>query len=152
MGETMTKNENFKRFKFLEHTADVYIAAYGRTLEEAYANAGVALFEVMTDTSKVDSKVCEKIEVEGFDKQSLLYNWLEELLYLFEVKNLVFSKIRVQSISKKNDTFILTAEAWGEPFDPQKHEQRTLVKAVTYSLMEISEENGKYVVKFVLDI
>jgi len=148
----MAQNEDFKRFEFLEHTADVYIAAYGRTLEEAYANAGIALFEVMTDTSKVDPKICEKIEVEGFDYQSLLYNWLEELLYLFEVKSLVFSKINVHSITKRSSGFSLSAEAWGETFDPQRHEQRTLVKAVTYSLMEISKVNGKYVVKFVLDI
>ena len=62
-----------KRFEFLPHTADVYIAAYGRTLEEAFANAALAMFEVMTDTSRVEPRVSKRVRVEGFDLESLLY-------------------------------------------------------------------------------
>ncbi|HDI75102.1 MAG TPA: archease, partial [Thermoprotei archaeon] len=113
-----------------------------------------AFFEVMTDTKKVERKVRKYIKVEGFDYFSLLYNWLEELLFIFEAKGLVFSHIEVKEIQKISESkIILEAVAEGENFDPQRHESRTLVKAVTYSLMDISKrDDGTYVVKFVLDI
>ncbi|RLE53057.1 MAG: archease, partial [Candidatus Methanomethylicota archaeon] len=66
-----------KAFEFLDHMADVYIAAYGRDLKEAFENAAKAMFEVMTDISTVNPKVKREIRVEGFDLESLLYEWLE---------------------------------------------------------------------------
>ena len=56
--------------------ADAYIAAYGRDLAEAFENAAVAMFETMTDTECVEPRVEEMVEVEGHDKQALLYSWL----------------------------------------------------------------------------
>ena len=53
-----------KRFEFLEHTGDAYIAAYGKTLEEAFENAALATFEVMTDVEKVEP-IPIKIEKEA---------------------------------------------------------------------------------------
>ncbi|MBS7635588.1 archease [Candidatus Bathyarchaeota archaeon] len=72
-------------FEFLEHMADAYIAAYGRDLNEAFENAALAMFETMTSSSDVKHVIEEEVEVEGEDEQSLLYNWLEELLVRFEV-------------------------------------------------------------------
>jgi len=140
-----------KGFRFLEHVADVYVEAYGSSLEEAFEHAATALFEVMTDTSKVKPEVVKRVKVTGFDEYSLLYNWLEELLYLYEVENILFSKFKVH-ITKVNEDFSLEGEAWGEQFDDKRHEKRTEVKAVTYSQMEILRKEGKVVVRFVLDI
>ena len=69
-----------KRFDFLEHTADMYIAAYGLTIEESFENAAYAMFEGMTDLYKVRQKLEDTVDVEGQDEQALLYNWLEALL------------------------------------------------------------------------
>jgi len=73
-----------RRFEFLEHTADAYIAAYGDSLEEAFENAALATFEVMTDIEKVEPKVEDTVEVEAHDEYALLYNWLEEFINKFE--------------------------------------------------------------------
>ncbi len=138
-------------FRFLEHISEAYIEAYGKNLEEAFEYAAKAMFEVMTDTSKVEARVEEDVEVEGEDKEALLMEWLSELLYRYGAKNMVYSKFKV-SIEKTDEGYRLKGKAWGEEFDPQKHPSRTEVKAVTYSLMEIEEKEGRATVKFVLDI
>ena len=132
--------------------ADAYIAAYGRTLEEAFENAALAMFEVMTDTSKVEAKRKFDIKVKGIDLFSLLYNWLEELLVIYCSEGVLLSRFKIHEIKKTNNEYELEGEAWGEEFNPEKHEQRTEVKAVTYSLMEIKKNNGLYEVRVVFDI
>ena len=141
-----------KKFEFLEHTSDAYVVAYGKTLEEAFENAALAMFEVMTDTKKVEAKKKFEIKTTGFDLFSLLYNWLEELLFIYSAYNMVLSKFKIRRIEKVNDEYQIEAEAYGELFDSKKHEQRTEVKAVTYSLMDIKKENGIYKVKVLFDI
>jgi len=140
------------KFRFLEHTADVYIAAYGRNLAEAFENAALAMFEVMTDTDSVQPLVEDMVEVKAYDKPSLLYNWLEELLIKFEVSNMLYSKFKILKMEEDGETIRLTAEIWGEPFDETKHKQKIGVKAVTYHQMEIQEKPGKATLKFILDI
>lgn len=126
------------------------IEAWGSDLNEAFQHAAEGFFEVMIDTSKVEPKVEEKVEVDGYDLHSLLYNWLESLLVLFETKNLVFSKFSVK-INSVNENFKLVAKALGEKYDHLKHSYRVAVKAVTFHEMEI-KRNHRYRLKFLLDI
>ncbi|RLE51479.1 MAG: archease [Candidatus Methanomethylicota archaeon] len=140
-------------FEFLNHTADVYIAAHGKDLKEAFENAAKAMFQVMTDISTIKPKISRHVKVEGFDLESLLYNWLEELLYIFNVDLIVFSKFNVKKIEKiGEEKYVLEAIAYGEKFDPSRHPRKVEVKAVTYSLMEIIDKPGETTIKFVLDI
>jgi len=141
-----------ERFEFLEHTADVYIVAYGKTLEEAFENAAVAFFEVMTDTSKIAHTVEDTVEAEATDEQALLYTWLENLLINFETKGNLYSKFKISKIEQARDGFKLKAKIWGEPYNPEKHPQKVGIKAVTYHRMEIDKKPGKVTVKFILDI
>jgi SHS2 domain-containing protein len=141
-----------KRFEFLEHTADLYIAAYGSSLEEAFENAASAMFEGMTDLAKVQPKEEDKIQVEGYDEQALLYNWLEALLVKFDVTGNLYSRFTVEEIQKTSQGFKLKARIWGEPFDQEKHLSKVGVKAVTYHQMEIIKKPSWVTVKFILDI
>ncbi len=145
----MTK---IKGFEFLEHTADVYIAASGKNLVEAFEKAALALFETMTDTKDVKPTHEKTVEANGVDKQSLFYNWLEKLLIMFEVENLLLSKFKIRKIQQVNSGFSLEAKVYGEPYDPKRHKQKVGVKAVTYHRMELNETLGKVTVKFILDI
>lgn len=140
------------RFKFLPHMGDALIEAYGSSLEEAFENAALAMFEVMTDTSKVEPLIEEIVEAEGFDLESLLYNWLESLLVMFDVNTRLYSKFKIESIKQTAEGYKLKARAWGEDYDSSKHEQRVGVKAVTYHMMNIEEKSGKWVLKFLLDL
>ncbi len=141
-----------KRFKFLEHTADLYIAAYGNSLEEAFENAAYAMFEGMTNLKQVQPTQEETVEVEGYDEQALLYNWLEALLIKFDVTGNLYSRFKITSIEKTTQGFKLKAHIWGEPFNPKKHLSKVGVKAVTYHRMEIIKQPNLVTVKFILDI
>lgn len=141
-----------KKFEFLEHTADVYIAAYGRDLMEAFENAAAATFEVMTDIDRVEPKIEEEVEVEADDEYALLYNWIEELLVRSEINQVLYSKFKVLSIEETDEGYRLKAKIWGEEFNPDKHTQKVGIKAVTYHQMEIIKEPDKVTVKFILDI
>ncbi len=142
-----------KPFEFLEHTADLYIAAYGENLEEAFENAACAMFEGMTDLEKVQAKLEESVTVEGYDEQALLYNWLEALLVKFDVTGSLYSRFEIAKIEHTSSGFRLKAKIWGEPFNREKHLSKVGVKAVTYHQMEISRDAwGEVAVRFILDI
>lgn len=141
-----------KRFEFLEHTADAYVAAYGKTLEEAFENAAYATFEVMTEADKIEPKMEETIEVEGYDEQALLYNWLESLLIKFDTTGKLYSRFKVDKIEKTKEGFRLKAKVWGEQYNSKKHPQKVGIKAITYHRMEIIREPEQVTLRFILDI
>ncbi len=139
-------------FRFLEHTADIKVRAYGKTINEAFQEAARALFEAMTDTSKINPRIKRKIEVEAEDLKALLYQWLEEFIYLFDSEGLIFSEFKVESIQQKEGILKLKGEASGEEFDSKKHAQRSAIKAITYHEMKIDQSPKKTTLEFVLDI
>jgi SHS2 domain-containing protein len=141
-----------KRFEFLEHTADVYIAAYGKDLAEAFENAALAMFDVMTDVKNVSPKVRASIKVKAEDECALLYSWLEDLLIRFDTNGMFYSRFKISDLSENSNGCSLNAEIWGEMYDPKKHKQKVGVKAVTYHRMEITKDPEKVTLKFILDI
>jgi SHS2 domain-containing protein len=140
------------KFEFLEHTADVFIRAHGKTMEEAYENAALAMFETMTDSEKIAQTQEQTLEVEAEDQYALLYNWLEALLVKFETENMLCSKFQITNWRETPEIFKFKAQVWGEKFDPQKHPQKVAVKAVTYHRMVIIREKDRVVLEFILDI
>ncbi len=141
-----------KHFEWVEHPSDVGFRAYGRDLAEAFENAALAFFEVMVDTSKVEPRKEVKIELEAEDEKALLYDWLERFLYLHDTQGLVMSKFKVEDLSRSKGGLRIKARAWGERFDPAKHEPKVGIKAVTYHLMEIKHEKDRCSVQAVVDI
>jgi SHS2 domain-containing protein len=139
-----------KKFEFVDiTTADVAFIAYGRSLNELFSNSALAMFEVMIDTKQVKPKVKREIEVKGNDLQSLMFNWLNELLFYSGSENLAFSKFKVK-VDEKN--FKIKAECLGEEINPGKHETRTEVKATTYHKMEIKKVKNIWHAQVILDI
>jgi len=141
-----------KRFRFLEHTADAYVEAYGANLEEAFGNAAAAMTDVMTELEKVEAQTEESFMVEAHDEPALLYSWLEELLLEFELKGKLYSRFEVSRIERTSGGFRLHARAWGEAYDPEKHPSKVGIKAATYHRMEILKEPESVTVRFILDI
>jgi SHS2 domain-containing protein len=141
-----------RTFRFLEHTSDAFIEAYGESLEQAFENAAHAMFEVMTDTKTVDTKIREHVEAQGEDEYALLYEWLQLLLVKLEVEDILYSRFKVESIARKPEGYILRATIEGEKYDPKKHPTRATVKGVTYHEMAISKREGSAKVRVLLDI
>ncbi len=140
-----------KRFEWVEHPSDVGFRAYGKTLAEAFENAALALFEIMTDTSKVEPKEMVKLELQAEDKEALLYDWLDSLISYHDSQNLLFSKFEVK-IERSASGLCLEGKAWGEAFNPEKHPAKTSVKAMTYHMMRVEEKPGACCVQAVVDI
>ena len=141
-----------KGFRFLEHTADAYVEAYGGSLEEAFGSAGLGFTDVMTELETVEPKTESAFVVEGQDEKALLYNWLEELLLEFELKGMIYSRFEVSSIKETSEGFRLKAKAWGEAYDGERHMSKVGIKAATYHQMEINKEADGVTLRFILDI
>lgn len=128
-----------KKYEYLDHTADVQLHAWGDTLEEAFEQCAMAMFGYMTDTETVEPLDTVEVEAEGHDMLSLLYNFLNEWLYKFSAEDFfVPREIKVLSIDRIG--FKLRSIGWGEEFSLLKHPQGTEVKAITYSAMQIHED------------
>jgi len=144
------------KFEYLEHTADVYIVAYGSDLLELFSNAGLALFETMTDTSRIDGRVKKTVKALGFDLESLLYKWLEELLILYYSENIMCKEVVAEKLEIRRAAdgveYELVGFCIGEEFDLNRHVPRIEVKAVTYHLMRILLSENTWRAYFVLDI
>ena len=136
-----------KNYKFLPHTADVRIEAYGKSLEEAFTNSAYATTDVVTDHSKVAAVVEKEFTAEGEDQESLLYDFLEQFLILIDADGFLLHEIKELKISGNK----LSVKCVGDSYS-EKYEIHTHVKAITYQEMSIVEEDGKFVIKFIVDI
>ncbi|MHA2036412.1 MAG: archease [Promethearchaeota archaeon] len=140
-------------FEFMEHTADVSVKSWGKNLEEAFSQTALSLMTTISpDLKKISLHKEKEIEIISEDKYALCFDFLSEFLYIFDVEELIFSVVSVTSIQKIGDKYKLVAIAKGEPFDREKHEIGTEVKAITYSFMNIEEKENKVEINIVFDI
>jgi SHS2 domain-containing protein len=82
-----------ERYRILPHTADGKFQAYGKTLEEAFANAALATASLMWDWAKVEPRARHFIHVRGSDREQLLVKFLGEVVYLFDAKRFLLGKV-----------------------------------------------------------
>ncbi len=140
-------------FIFEDHTADVQVKCWGKTLEEAFNQTAYSLMATITpNLDKISQKVEKKIKIKAEDKEALLFDFLSEFLFIFDVEELVFNEIDVQYIKKIEDFYILNGILKGEKFNLDKHEIGIEVKAITYSFMEIVESEEKVEIRIVFDV
>lgn len=129
-----------KKFKIIEHTADVGIEAYGRNLNELFANAAYGMFSIITNLDKIGEKKIVKIEISQSTLEDLIHSWLDELLFRESVDEILFRKFDVQiSLNNFKQKFKLVGKAFGEKFDSKKHHLKTEIKAVTYHQLKIEK-------------
>jgi len=127
-----------KPYEFIEHTADVIVKAYGETLQQAFGNAALGMFDVITGGATIRGDRRIEFDVSSIDREGLLVKFLSELIVIHEVQRFVLSEIDVQF----EHEFRLRAVARGERFDPERHGGGTQVKGVSYHLMEIHQGNN----------
>ncbi|MBW6452090.1 MAG: archease [DPANN group archaeon] len=138
------------RFKFIPHTADVRFEAYGSTYSETFSNAVLAMFNIMTDTEKIKSVVDKYISVSSESLESLLYDFLEEFLVLFDSEGFVPHSVSAK-IENSGDNYTLKAKVSGDT-DLSKYEIKPDVKAVTYNEMSIKKIDGVWVAHVICDV
>jgi SHS2 domain-containing protein len=131
------------RYENLEHTADVMIRAYGSTLEECFENAAYGMMDQILDASSVRPKVEETFSVEGGSPEDLLYNYLSEVLFIFDAKRLALGIFHVKLHEGR-----LECRASGERFDRERHSPKQEIKAVTYHMLQVNTEEPSITVLF----
>jgi len=137
-----------KKFEFLDHTADAKFLSYGESLEDAFSNAALAMFSIITETHKVRSRVEKSIKISSAKKETLLYDFLEELIFFIDTESFLLHAVKSMRIVQDGD-YTLVATVIG---DTDKYEIFTHVKAVTYSDMFIKEEKNLVTIQVVLDL
>jgi SHS2 domain-containing protein len=131
-----------KDYELIDHTADIGVKAFGKDFSEAFAHAAKAMFDIITDSSVIESKGRYQIDLTADDLEQLLVDWLDELLFLQGAENLVFGKFKVNVDEKK---YKLSAMVSGEEFDTQKHKSGMEIKAVTYHMLEVHKNETCFV-------
>lgn len=133
-----------KKFEFLEHKADIKIRIFGATLNEIFENSVLAFTSYASDNKKISPVKGKIIQVKGEDTESLLYNFLDELIYLTDAENFIPAKASV--LLRGNN---LKAEIYGDATN--KYELQG-VKAATYSEMYIRKAKSGWEAQFILDV
>ena len=132
------------KYELIEHTADVGLIAYGETLAEAFASAACGMFSIITELDAVRETESRRVEISEEDIEGLLFEWLNSLIYLFDVEMLLFKKFDIIEFGDNR----LCAMCYGERYDSSRHHLKTGVKSATYHMLEVDREENKVQVIF----
>ena len=139
-----------KGFKVLDHTADIGINAYGTDTREMFSNAAAGLFSLMVDLNTVREDTEREVELSAEDKdeETLLVEWLNELIYMFDVEHILFRRFEIDIISAD----YLKARCFGEKLEPERHNLKREIKAATYHMLKIAKSDRGYESTVIFDI
>jgi SHS2 domain-containing protein len=135
-------------FETFDHTADLGLRFRAATLDALFAEAGGALFAtIVEDLATVRPSQRVEIAIAGSDREYLLFDWLKELLFRFDADHMLFCRFDV----KVTDSG-LTAAAWGEPSDWERHVPNHEVKAITYHELKVEQTPDGWLAEVIVDI
>ncbi len=134
------------RYKLIEHTADTGLEASGETMAEAFANAAYGMFSIIAGLEDVREAETRRVEANADDSEGLLFEWLNGLLYYFDVEQLLFHRFDIIEFSATR----LVADCWGERYDPARHRLKTGVKSATYHQLTVDKAKNR--VRVIFDI
>ncbi len=135
-------------FEVMDHTADLGLIARGRDLKEAFAGMAYGMFSQIAGLDNVAETESRTVEVSAPDREALLVEWLNELLYLLDAEGLLLKRFDIQELS---DTH-LRAVVRGEKADPKKHELKMAIKAATYHMLKIEQTGDGFRAQVIFDI
>jgi len=137
------------KFKYLADVAiaDIAFEAYGKNLNEVFENSAYAFFDMTCNPKTVKSKIKKVINIKAENEKDLLYNFLAELIFLKDSKQLIFNKVKV--IIKNNN---LQATLYGDKINYEKQELRNDIKAITFHQFNLEKTKKGYKSRIVVDI
>jgi SHS2 domain-containing protein len=135
-------------YRQLPHTADLAWRLWGQDLPELFANAGRALSATLTDRRYLRRQTTREVHLVSSDQEALLVDWLNHLLYLFDIDGFLGRDFQVVSLTPER----LEARVTGESFDPERHPERTAVKAATFHQLSIAPAGDGWQATVVLDL
>ncbi len=124
-----------REFRILEHTADVGFEAFGTSCQDVFRNAGRALMSLIIDLDSVRPQKRVALEARAPEPQSLLVNWLSEILYLQDTEGWLFRDFEIDGVLDQS----VCGAGRGERFERGRHRLKLLVKAITYHQLALEE-------------
>ena len=137
-----------RKFKFIDHTADMGILVYGETLPLLFQHAAEGLLHIITDPERIREKESREISVRANGLEELLVNWLNELLYLFETSGFLFRRSEILHLGD----YFIEAAAFGEIFDEGYHPILRTIKATTYHQLRVTREKAGWEARIIFDL
>lgn len=137
-----------KRFEHFDHTADIGVRVYGKTLKDLFKNSAFALGGVITDLKKVGANEEKSISLKACDYEELLINFLGEILNLYNIEEFLTKEILIKKINE----FGIVALVKGETFDKAKHILNAEVKGITYHNFKIEKKKETYFAEIIFDV
>jgi SHS2 domain-containing protein len=137
-----------RKFEFVDHTGDLGIRVFGENLPDLFRHAAEALFHVITDPETILAKETRKIAIVGHGPEELLISWLNEFIYLFDTRGLLFREFEITFLNEQS----LEALVRGEAYDENRHPIKTTVKSATYHQLQIRQEKGGWTAQVILDL
>jgi SHS2 domain-containing protein len=137
-----------KPFEVIDHTADIGIVAHGADIKQVFANAALGLFNLMADLEDFKEDFQRAIELSAEDVEVLLVEWLNELIYIFDVEHIIFKRFEIEELTSTQ----IRASCFGQKIKPEQHKLKREIKAATYHMLRISKEDGSYKVQVIFDI
>jgi protein archease len=134
--------------ELLEHPADIGFRAYGTNLSGLFVNCACALQSLIVDVSQIEPVAQFSIGAEASDYESLLVNFLNEVLYYIDGKRLAFAGFTIEEL----DDVHIKCVACGEPRDRNRHPGKLVVKAVTYHQLKVAMEADHWIAEVYVDI
>lgn len=140
------KRRNY--FEHYEHPADIGIRGIGESREAAFRQAAMAVTAAVVELDAVEPAEQVDIELEIEDDELALVDWLNAVIYEMSVRGMLFSDFEVSIKDKK-----LTAKAFGEKIDADKHKPAAEVKAATYSDLKVEQTGqGEWIAQCIIDV
>lgn len=148
----MLENE-VEGFEILDHPADMGFRCRARTMEELFARCARGLTSVLVDLAAIQLELSREFEFEGEEIDLVLYNWLSEILFLFDAEGLLFSKFEVKKfMTTDSGSTRMEASLHGQRFEGSKHEIKTYVKAITLHQLKVERKANEIEAQVFLDI
>lgn len=128
--------------------SDLVIRIHSKSLEELFLDACKAIAESLANTKTVDKKIVKKITIKGEDLKELLFNLVEELIFLKDSETMVFNSFEIIRSTKKE----VIINCYGEKIDFKKHELRNDLKAPTMHLLKVEKNDNEWIGEIVVDL
>jgi len=136
------------KYTILDHTADFGIKVTGTDQKDLFANAALAMYDCIADSTFLAGDNTAAIRIEGADKCDLMVNWLRELLYLWNGRSMLIRTIHIPSISENQ----LSASVTYDVFDPDIHKIKNEIKAVTYHQISVEQTANGWESRIIFDV
>ncbi len=148
MHEKNSVSKSAKKYRPINHTADMGIRVWGRAKRALFKNAAEAMFDLIVEKNAISAKKTIRFNLKAPDLRELFVSWLRELLYQYSAKAMIFKEVTVTTLT---DTQI-TAEASGERIDLKKHIFKNDLKAVTYHGLDIKKTPAGWQAQVIFDV